>query len=289
MTGTNTTARMAYLHALTPVHSGTGQAASVIDLPIAREKATGWPLIPASGLKGVLRAAFGGESDEEKREADAMFGTPEHGGALCFTDQRILCLPVRSFFGTFAYVTCPLALRRFARDAVALGAAAPFVERDVPEATAASILVAGDSVLGHDEKVYLEDLDLAATPNEQAASIANGFAGILFSLAPTDFTSRFAIVSDDVFALLSETATEITARVKLEADTKTVVSGGLWYEEAVPAEAIFAGAVVLSDAAKRSGGSKFLAEMGTAERYVQLGGKASVGRGLCRFVLGGAA
>ncbi|MCS7269380.1 MAG: RAMP superfamily CRISPR-associated protein, partial [Geminicoccaceae bacterium] len=43
------------LHALSPLHAGTGQAAGIVDLPIARMKATGIPFVPGSSIKGVLR------------------------------------------------------------------------------------------------------------------------------------------------------------------------------------------------------------------------------------------
>src|SRR3989440_125099 len=49
-------ARLTFVHALSPLHAGTGQGVGVIDLPIAREKATGLPFLPGSSLKGTLRA-----------------------------------------------------------------------------------------------------------------------------------------------------------------------------------------------------------------------------------------
>ncbi|WP_298819062.1 RAMP superfamily CRISPR-associated protein [Chloroflexus sp.] len=50
-----------FLHALSPLHAGTGQGSGVIDLPIAREKATGIPYLPGSSVKGVLRDKSGDE------------------------------------------------------------------------------------------------------------------------------------------------------------------------------------------------------------------------------------
>jgi CRISPR-associated protein Cmr4 len=43
------------IHALSPLHAGTGHSAGVIDLPIARMAATDIPFAPGSGIKGVLR------------------------------------------------------------------------------------------------------------------------------------------------------------------------------------------------------------------------------------------
>jgi CRISPR-associated protein Cmr4 len=39
----------------TPLHPGTGQSTGVVDLPVSREKTTGWPQIPETGLKGALK------------------------------------------------------------------------------------------------------------------------------------------------------------------------------------------------------------------------------------------
>lgn len=51
------------LHALSPLHAGTGHSADVIDLPIARMKATGIPIAPSSSIEGKLR-------DARRREAE---------------------------------------------------------------------------------------------------------------------------------------------------------------------------------------------------------------------------
>lgn len=49
-------ARMLYLYVETPLHAGTGRGLGAIDLPIQRERITGYPILQASGLKGRLRA-----------------------------------------------------------------------------------------------------------------------------------------------------------------------------------------------------------------------------------------
>jgi CRISPR-associated protein Cmr4 len=289
-----THAKLLYLHAITPVHSGTGQAADVIDQPIAREKATGWPMIPASSLKGVLRDLVKANHGEDK--AKELFGDPDKAGPVVFGDQRILCLPVRSFFGTFAYVTSPLVLQRLKRDLEALGMAPPFTCA-IPESSDSltvilpevnSVLVSG--------KVYLEDLDLTVDRRKEAGEIAAGVARALFGTDGKEFTSRFAIVSDEVFNFLSETATEIQARVALEDENKVVRKGGLWYEEAVPAETIFCGPVLAADYYVEK--AKLIEDFNKALKpnqqqgttnlqpiTIQIGGNASVGRGLCRVVI----
>jgi CRISPR-associated protein Cmr4 len=39
----------------TPLHVGSGTSVDVVDLPIMRERITGFPVIPSTSLKGVLR------------------------------------------------------------------------------------------------------------------------------------------------------------------------------------------------------------------------------------------
>lgn len=85
------------------------------------------------------------------------------------------------------------------------------------------------------------------------------------------------ILSNEVFNFLSETATEINARVRLKDETKTVADGGLWYEEAVPAEAIFYGFIATT-------GTESAFEALGNEWLLQIGGDASIGRGVCRVV-----
>jgi len=47
-----------FIHLITPLHAGTGQELGSVDLPIQRERHTGFPKIEASGLKGSIREAF---------------------------------------------------------------------------------------------------------------------------------------------------------------------------------------------------------------------------------------
>lgn len=279
-------ARRAFLHALTPIHPGTGQAVDVVDLPIAREKATGWPLVPGSSVKGTLR----GEQDDATGKK--LYGTTESPGPLSFTDMRILCLPVRSFFGTFAWVTSPLVLQRFARDSKALELAdlwsgQPDVSGDK------CLLPAGDpptgvaerrdSLLAKDGKVYLEDLKLEHEPSADLDLVADALAKAC-KLDASAFVKRFAVVPDAVFDFLCETATEVSARIALGADGTTSGDGGnLWYEEAVPAEALFHGWAVESGSSTAALAEAWAAIAG--ERTIQIGGNATVGRGLCRLVV----
>ena len=88
-------------------------------------------------------------------------------------------------------------------------------------------------------------------------------------------------------SFLAETATEVRARIAVDADTGTVRTGALWHEENLPAETMLWGVFVLS-ASNNSNDPRSEKELGGAipstDTLLQLGGKASVGRGLVRFL-----
>lgn len=282
-------ARLLFVHALSPLHAGTGQGVGVIDLPTAREKATGIPYLPGSSLKGVLRDAC---TDKEARSI--VFGPDkasahEHAGSVQISDQRLLLLPVRSLVGTFAWVTSPHILRRFQRDAQYAGMTD--VPSDVPTPTSASCCHVADSecLIVSDGQVILEDLDLTSQADARARAWGEWIGRQVFA-EDTEWrralVGRFCIVHDDVMSLLLETATEVMARIRLHEEAKTVERGGLWYEEALPAETVLAGLVVATPV--KAGPEKVFATIGELiASPLQLGGKATVGRGLCRLRLAG--
>ncbi|WP_322922833.1 type III-B CRISPR module RAMP protein Cmr4 [Paenibacillus campi] len=140
-------ARFYTIHTLSPLHVGSGTGVGLIDMPIMRERETKWPLIPGSTMKGTLRAYVehapsGSKADIQAQAwnvptrelAKQWFGAGGDdelsAGSLVISDARLLAFPVASGYGTFAYVTCPLAIRRFARDARAIGVSIPHVETE---------------------------------------------------------------------------------------------------------------------------------------------------------------
>lgn len=301
-------ARLLMVHALSPLHAGTGQGIGVLDLPIAREKGTNYPYLPGSSLKGVLREMCGQAKGEKSEPVIRLFGpetanASDHAGALVFTDQRLLLFPVRALQGTFAWVTCPLVLERFRRDCKELGneQSPPAVPPHPPLENA---WVTSTSVLPHESSpskktVYLEDLDLTAQTDSSIDAWATWLGARLFPASTgaegvarsqawqKQLSQRFCIVPDDVFTFLVETATEINARIRLQDDTKTVAPGGLWYEENLPTESVLTGFVAFlpNQQTKMKEEEAWTVVEGLTQGALQLGGKATVGRGLCRLRL----
>lgn len=287
---------MLFFHALTPLHTSTGQSVDVIDLPVAREKVTNWPLIPGSSIKGVLRDAC--PEDDQKHHYRAFGPDTDHAsdaaGNLLFADARLLCFPVRSFAGVFAWVTCPSALQRLGRDCSAGGIAAPWTFASPQDWAFESAVTCNPSHLIVDlqnsqqqQKIVIEEYDLNVVANN-VDELAGCIAGKVFPDQKWQglFKQRFAVIHDDMFTILTETATEVAARIRLDEKTKTVAKGALWYEEAVPAEAIFYCPLMN---AERKDGDDLIADYIAGQKLspVQIGGNASVGRGLMRVCLDG--
>ena len=281
------------LHALSPLHAGTGQSVSVIDLPIARLRSTGIPIVPGSSVKGVLREARRRrlDTDHEWREIFGPEDDPSrHAGALVVGDARLFALPVRSFRGTFAWVSSPLLLELARRD---LGSC-PGAPVGVPDLTATGARIASleartvHTLRGGREvkRILLEDLDLAVASDETVAAWAGFLApSVEGGEGALAFSERFVVVDDETMTFLWETATQIDARVRLDERTRTVADGALWIEESLPPESLLVG-LLAAESGRGAIGLSPLQVLGRAlpeAETLQFGGKATVGRGRCRI------
>ena len=114
------TTRSYWIHALSPLHVGAGRGIGFIDLPLVRESLTGFPYVPGSAVKGVM-ADHHNATDEARKsgivgQAFGSGGETSNSGSIVFMDARLVCLPVRSVYGTFAWCTSPIVLQRLQRD-----------------------------------------------------------------------------------------------------------------------------------------------------------------------------
>ena len=115
---------MNYKHAgllyqnMTPLHVGCGQDVGVVDLPVIRERTTGYPFIPGSGIRGSLRDYF----RTNRNDLTNKFFGPESGdtdneyaGCISIHDAKLLFYPVRSNRYVFLWITWPSVLERYNR------------------------------------------------------------------------------------------------------------------------------------------------------------------------------
>lgn len=284
--------RIYWLHALSPTHAGVGRGVGYIDLPIDRDGVTGWPIIRGSAFKGVWRDWA---VRQELQNIDRAFGRADkngesaNSGALIPTDARLVCLPVRSFRGTFAWCTSPMCLRMLRRTLELAG------EKDLPAPpdglNETNAHHNEETTLVEEKSIYLEDLDFKATPCKTATEWADKIGRWVFGKDDPwskEFRKRFVVLPDAAFDFLCETGTEVHTRVRIEEETKTVAQGALWTEESLPAETILAG-IIQCDRIFGPGGED-ITPSGLLEQFakdtltLQIGGKATVGRGQMRCV-----
>ena len=281
-----------FVHALTGLHVGSGTALGVVDLPVQRERHTDWPLIPGSSLKGVLRAACNersGNGADSCPKVLAAFGPPtgsasDHAGAVALSDARILAFPVRSLRGVFAWVTCPGVLVRLARDLAIVGrCAALTIPKPGPNAAACP---AGSPLVTGSRKMILEEFEFSCSAlNPDVPEWVARHA-----VADQDTRERIrqhlVVLHDDDFTHFVQHATEVAARIGLDYDTKTVRSGALFYEEYVPAETLFYSLVLCRKSYSGqypASGAAILEWLRSRQiRHLQIGGGATIGKGICR-------
>jgi CRISPR-associated protein Cmr4 len=273
----NSVGGILYLHALTSLHPGSGTALGAVDLPVQRERHTDWPVIPGSSIKGVLREA----TDNGLRPR--LFGAGDNegtsAGALSFTDARILAFPVRSLKGVFAWVTCPQALQRWSRDGSLVGRKTSVSPLTIDESSA---LFSQGSPCVHNGKLILEEFVFNArqTPLD------------FFDALDGEDQKRLVVVDDTNFTHFAKYSTEVTARIRLKEDSKTAVEGALFYQEFVPAEALFYSLVLAASSRRRDQPASAAQNLDAFQfpTTIQIGGDETTGKGLCslRLVKGGA-
>ena len=286
----------------TPLHPGIGMVMKGgVDLPIQREKLTGFPMMQASGIKGALRKAA--KLSLSNNEIDALFGPEperlrgsERAGSMLLTDAHILLFPVSSVKGMMCWATSPMILARFRQ-------ALRYIGKDLSipqEIEDGKIIVRNNSYLkikvkNKDKVILMDELELEVDlERSQEAEIISEW--IKNNVIPDDpsytyikhvLPFRFAIVNDEVFKRITERGTEVITRVRLT-DAKVVAEGGLWSEEHVPAFTVFYCSVFMpskfrgEDIGKEP--KEVFDELIRTTKRIVLGGHETVGKGVVRIV-----
>lgn len=288
------------------LHAGSGSSLELVDLPIQREGHTGFPKVEASSLKGALREAVegAGSDDEHFKKVQQVFGYDEDGlskavkdhfesdaefaSAMAFKDAQILLFPVKSMRGVFAFATCPAVLSRWKRDMQAAGV------KDIPELPQAGqvVLESRLKINPNLDRVVLEEYTFRVKEDERATVLADYIAGKVFGSSDLEYwgntlRTNFICLDDDSFRDFCEMSTEVVTRIKIENSTGTVKDGALFNEEYVPADAVFY-SLALAGPSLAKGSSmdenqvlEFLES--NIPPVFQLGGSATIGKGLVRY------
>jgi len=255
-----------FLHVITPLHAGSGEGLGVVDLPIQRERHTGFPKIEGSSLKGSMREVFEekydrkddridlhltfgyDESNETKDEVKKYFKDNDHtefAGALGFTDARILFFPVKSMKGVFAWITCPKVLQRFTKD---LSVCQPAIKNekllfsptDVKKAYCSSdkIKLTGKDKIVLEEYTFDTEKENAGESEEKNPNFVSFVAELVKCIGIDELQDKAVMLPNDDFDAFVQHSTEVITRTKIDNEKGTVAKGQLFTEEYLPAETI---------------------------------------------------
>jgi CRISPR-associated protein Cmr4 len=298
----------------TPLHAGSGSDLGIVDLPIQREKHTGFPKIESSSLKGAIREAVEGvfiKEDAEKAKerknpiVTALFGPEDsndaHMGALGFSDARLLLFPVKSMKGVFAWVTCPKVLDQFKRDMnIVKSTENPSSKFDIlgdysvnTEGGVCKLLNQTGSNLKVGTSILLEEY--AFTHHPASLTVDNQSLQEWFAInLPTEWQVKIkediVILSNDDFKDFVNLSTEVITRTKINNDTGTVQPGALFTEEFLPAESVLYSLIMASPTFRKEKGDLDTADKVMAKfteviaklPVMQIGGNATLGKGIVR-------
>jgi CRISPR-associated protein Cmr4 len=254
-----------------PVHVGCGQAMDAVDLPVIRERATGYPYIPGSSVKGVMRADFrqqkglkcikkGDQTEDQKelqKEENLLFGEQENAGSLLIGDLNLLFFPVRCYELGWVWLTCPDLLRRFDQCSGRLGSDRLF-DCSVELSDGKMIALNGKSELHLEEFLFTQQKgDINLDTVDHLETVAGELEG------------RLVIINDKMFNFFVRNATEVVTRIGIDEKTGVVKNGHLFYEECLSRDVIFYNTI--------AGVSDY-----EIPPYLRMGGDRTIGRGIFR-------
>jgi CRISPR-associated protein Cmr4 len=276
-----------YLYAETSMHVGTGIGLGAVDMPIQREKHTGYPIIQASGVKGALRdtaeLALGRDSQAIRSIFGAASGDQgeDFAGAISPSDARILLFPVRALNGVFVWITSPTVLERFKQET---GLNAPIALNDTVQVSHHSLLI-GSSVM-------LEEYTYSAQVSDAAEGWANYLANHALHSDTGDYwktrlREHLVILTDNEFSDFVRYSTDIVTRIHIDDVKKTVKGGQLFTQELLPADSLLYSLMHITNS---RGGDEPIKASDVVDKLqnaigdrLQIGGDETIGRGRVRL------
>ncbi len=255
------------LLAETSVHPGSGRGMGVVDLPVAREAATDYPVLVGSSLKGALKDKAKTLDDVDSA---SIFGVQDKAGELLISDGRLLLLPVRSLMGAYRWATCPHILERYSRDLARSG----LVSRSGSGGFAKQAVDEGGALSDGDGELFLEERQFSIMGDPSGELVKSIKRLILHENTRARLGKQIAVLHDDDFAWFVRYGLSIQARNVLEDGTKK--SKNLWYEETLPPDTVMYTLIAgRTDNALKALDSLFP----DTDPYLQVGGNHTVGQG----------
>ena len=264
----------------TAIHPGSGRSSGFVDLPVARESTTQYPVIVGSSLKGALKdyarerwpdsiTEVGGKKKRElKPEVARLFGRQEGAGNLVVSDAKLLLLPVRSLTGHYRWATCPYLLEWIRRDAQRT----PY--KTIMDGLEISAKPEKGAVLANQNgNIFLEEREFQVSGTIEESLINEIKKLIVHDDTAKRLSEQLIILNDDDFHWFASYGLQISARNMLDVDTKE--SKSLWYEETLPSDSLFYTLLFLRKDEALKDAESLLKDL----KYIQVGGNETVGQG----------
>lgn len=281
-----------WFYAISPIHAGSGASVATVDLPIQRERHTGYPHIQASGVKGAMRDHFRHYTEDNKDIDDKnlinkIFGSDEQDnwdnkkeslpGLISVSDAKLLAFPMRSNVAPFVWVTSPTILKRLSNDLEYIGLSKSFEDLNIEEDNAK--IIKGD--FDNNSRIILEDATVKVNEKLELKFLNGNFSQI----------ERLLLISDDLFDYCVSSCTEIQTNIKIDSEKGTAKDGGLRYQEFLPSDSILYSVVYFSEKSNELNAESIKNKLQNAiNGFLQIGGDITLGKGICKvdWIEGGA-
>lgn len=243
----------------TPVHSGAGRSEGFIDLPVAREAVTNYPVIAGSSLKGSLRDLARGN------DIDEIFGKEDKAGDFLISDARLLLLPVRSLITQYKWVTCPHIIERLGRDFKLCGINSALND-SVLNIKRGEVLGTGNGKLFLEEREFDEKGEVPGEIIDKVARL------IIHERTRSRLKDQLIVMHNDDFQWFASYGLPVNARNRLDENKK---SKNLWYEESMAPDTLLYSMLF----ERKDKTLSQIENLFNARPYLQLGGNETVGMG----------
>ena len=257
------------LLAETSVHPGSGRSMGVVDLPVAREAATDYPILAGSSLKGAMRSKA---AAVDPPRMDMCFGKHDRAGELLISDARLMLLPLRSLSGASRWATCPHLVERYQRDLARAGLEPCPSRPNVDKGSVLAVDGSGGSTAEGD--LFLEERQFKVNVAQTDELVKAIQPLILHQETKKRLGDRIVVLHDDDFAWFARYGLSIQARNELVDDTKK--SNNLWYEETLPPDTVMYALIAARSGPAAEALDKLFPEKNP---YLQAGGNETVGQG----------
>lgn len=265
------------IKAITPIHAGIGRALGLIDMPIQKEKHTGIPKIEGSSLKGSMRELHY-INNKNNDETNKLFG-PESGnesaGLLGFTDAKLLFYPVISLNTLFSYITCPYLLNRYFED---INLSNKKSIKKVPAILEGQCVVLSEkNNENNPSSIILDQYSFAIKNIKEYETVKKDISNI-----DLKEEKDIVVISDEDFIEMISLCRDVITRNKIDHETGTVIDGGLFTEEYLPAESILY-FLILKNGIDTDDKELYDNYINSFPEIMQIGGNATIGKGISRI------